>query len=143
MAEDIEQQLIRYLRAAHSMEKQAAKLLEKGAKIAGDNEIAAIYRAHLLQTHEHERYIAERLDAHGATPSKAQDVALQAGALAIGAIAHAAPDTPVKLASGPTIRTPSPWSIGSSSRRRPLPSSSLGRSPERWRSPWERRHTAR
>src|SRR5919109_3481181 len=99
MAEDIEQQLIRYLRAAHSMEKQAAKLLEKGAKIAGDNEIAAIYRAHLLQTHEHERYIAERLDAHGATPSKAQDVALQAGALAIGAIAHAAPDTPVKLAT--------------------------------------------
>jgi ferritin-like metal-binding protein YciE len=97
--EDIEQQLIRYLKSAHAMEKQATKLLEKGSRIAGDNEIAAIYRAHLLQTHEHERYIAERLEAHGAEPSKVHDVALQAGALAIGAVAHAAPDTPVKLAT--------------------------------------------
>jgi ferritin-like metal-binding protein YciE len=99
MAEDIQQHLIKYLKAAHAMEKQAEKLLEKGAKIAGDNEIGAIYRAHLLQTHEHERYVAERLEAHGAEPSKARDVAMQAGALAIGSIAQAAPDTPVKLAA--------------------------------------------
>src|ERR671927_493889 len=99
MAAQFEQRLIKYLRAAHGMEKQAEKLLEKGAKIAGDNEIAAIYRAHLLQTQEHERYIAERLEAHGAEPSKVRDAALQAGALAIGAVAHAAPDTPLKLAT--------------------------------------------
>ena len=99
MDDPIREQLIKQLRAAHSMEKQAGKLLEKGAKIAGDNEIGAIYRAHLLQTHEHERYIAERLAAHGSEPSKARDVAMKAGALAIGAVAHAAPDTPLTLAT--------------------------------------------
>jgi ferritin-like metal-binding protein YciE len=99
MADQIEQQLIKYLRAAHSMEKQAEKLLDKGSRIAGDDEIAAIYRAHLLQTKEHVRYIAERLQAHGAEPSKARDLAMEAGALAIGAVAQVAPDTPVKLAA--------------------------------------------
>lgn len=99
MSEDIHSQLIKYLKSAHGMEKQAEKLLAKGRKIAGDDEIAAIYRAHHMQTAEHVRYIAERLEAHGAEPSKTQDVAMQAGALAIGAVAHAAPDTPVKLAT--------------------------------------------
>ena len=99
MSGNIEQQLIKHLKAAHGIEKQAATLLEKGSRIAGDNEIGAIYRAHLLQTHEHERYIAERLQAHGAEPSKTRDVAMKAGALAIGAVAHAAPDTPLKLAT--------------------------------------------
>jgi ferritin-like metal-binding protein YciE len=99
MSEYIEQQLVKHLKAAHGIEKQAEKLLEKGAKIAGDEEIGAIYRAHHLQTQEHGRYIAERLAAHGAEPSTVRDVTMQAGALAIGAVAHAAPDTPLKLAT--------------------------------------------
>ena len=99
MSENIEQQLIKHLKAAHSMEKQAEKLLEKGTKIAGDNEIAAIYRAHLLQTHEHERYIAERLEALGESPGKLKDVAMKAVAFGIGAAAGALPDTPLKLAA--------------------------------------------
>jgi hypothetical protein len=52
-----------------------------------------------MQTEEHARMIAQRLTAHGHSPSKLKDLAMQAGALGIGAVAGAAPDTPMRLAS--------------------------------------------
>jgi ferritin-like metal-binding protein YciE len=99
MAENAQQELLKYLSEAHAMEKQAALLLSRGAEIVGDDEIAAIFRAHELQTEEHARYVAERLEAHGESPSKLKDVAMQAGALGLGLTAQAAPDTPVRLAT--------------------------------------------
>jgi ferritin-like metal-binding protein YciE len=99
MAESAEQQLVKYLSEAHAMEKQALALLSRGAEIIGDDEIARILRAHEMQTEEHARYIGERLEAHGASPSKLKDVAMQAGALGIGLVAQAAPDTPIRLAT--------------------------------------------
>src|SRR4051812_35147925 len=98
MATDAKKELVKGLIRAHALEKQAIRLLEAAEHIAGDNEIAAIYRAHLLQTKEHERYVAERLDALGESPSRVRDAASQAGALAIGAVVQALPDTPVRLA---------------------------------------------
>jgi ferritin-like metal-binding protein YciE len=94
----VEQELVRSLKRAHGLETQAISLLEKGSGIAGDDEIGAIYRAHLMQTKEHERYVAERLGAHGESPSKSLDVAMQASALGLGALTQVAPDTPVRLA---------------------------------------------
>lgn len=99
MSNEIEQQLVSCLSNAHALEKQAMLLLERGAAIVGDEEIARIYRAHKLQTEEHERYVSERLEAHGESPSRAKDMAAQAGALGIGALAQAVPDTPVTLAT--------------------------------------------
>ena len=99
MENGIEEQIVRYLTEAHAMEKQSIQLLEKAPDIAGDEEIAAIYRAHLLQTQEHERYVGERLAAYGSSPSTLRDTAMQAGALVIGVAARAAPDTPVRLAA--------------------------------------------
>jgi ferritin-like metal-binding protein YciE len=99
MSEDLEQQLIKSLSEAHALEKQALQLLDKGASLVGDEEIARIYRAHKLQTEEHARYVAERLEAHGASPSTVKDLAMQIGALGIGAAAGAAPDTPMRLAT--------------------------------------------
>ena len=99
MSDDVQAQLVKQLTDAHAMEKQAAQLLDKGASLIGDEEVARILRAHLLQTQEHERYIAERLQAHGESPSKLKDIAMQAGALGIGAAAGAAPDTPARLAT--------------------------------------------
>jgi ferritin-like metal-binding protein YciE len=99
MAKNLERELVKYLSEAHAMEKQALQLLDKGADMVGDEEVARIFRAHRLQTQEHERYVAERLQAHGETPSKAKDLGMQAGALGIGLIAQAAPDTPVRLAT--------------------------------------------
>jgi ferritin-like metal-binding protein YciE len=99
MGANNKEQLIKQLTEAHAMEKQAIQLLDKGADFIGDEELARIFRAHRLQTEEHARYIAERLEAHGASPSKLKDAAMQAGALGIGLVAKAAPDTPIRLAS--------------------------------------------
>jgi ferritin-like metal-binding protein YciE len=99
VSEKAEQQLIKQLIDAHALEKQAIQLLDKGATIVGDEEVARILRAHRLQTEEHERYVAERLEAHGETPSKLKDVAMEAGALGIGIAAKASPDTPLRLAT--------------------------------------------
>jgi ferritin-like metal-binding protein YciE len=99
MSNAVEDQLVKHLSEAHAMEKQALVLLERAANIVGDEEIARIYRAHGLQTKEHERYVAERLEAHGESPSKFKDVAMQASALGIGVVAQASSDTPVRLAT--------------------------------------------
>jgi ferritin-like metal-binding protein YciE len=94
----VEQELVRSLKRAHGLETQAMALLDKGGTLAGDDEIGAIYRAHLLQTKEHARFVAERLGAHGERPSRALDAAMHTGALGLGALTKAAPDTPVQLA---------------------------------------------
>lgn len=99
MAGNAQGELVKYLTQAHAMEEQSIKLLEAGQSIAGDEEIARIYRAHLMQSQEHERYISERLQAYGESPSKLQDAAMKGGALGIGGLAVASPDTPVKLAA--------------------------------------------
>jgi ferritin-like metal-binding protein YciE len=99
MSENAQEQLVKYLTEAHAMEQQALALLDKGADIVGDEEIARIFRGHRLQTQEHERYVAERLQANGETPSKVKDLAMQAGALGIGMAAFASEDTPIRLAT--------------------------------------------
>jgi ferritin-like metal-binding protein YciE len=99
MAENATAELVKYLTEAHAMEKQALTLLKAGVVMLEDEELASIYRAHELQTEEHERYVAERLQAHGESPSKLKDLAMQAGALGIGVVAQASPDTPIRLAT--------------------------------------------
>jgi ferritin-like metal-binding protein YciE len=97
MPANVEKELVKHLIEAHAMERQALQLLEKGSQIAGDEEVARIYRAHRLQTEEHRRYVEERLEAHGESPSMIKDVAMQVGAIGIGALAQASPETPVLL----------------------------------------------
>jgi ferritin-like metal-binding protein YciE len=99
MSEDPKQKLVEHLIDAHAMEEQAIQLLDAGASIIGDEEVARIFRAHRLQTEEHERYIADRLEAHGQSPSKVKDVAMQGAAFGLGVAAKAAPDTPAHLAA--------------------------------------------
>ncbi len=99
MSQELEQKLVKHLIDAHAMEKQALALLDKGADIIGDEEVARILRAHRLQTQEHERYIAERLSAHGQSPNKFKDAAMQAGALGLGIVAKTASETPIRLAT--------------------------------------------
>jgi ferritin-like metal-binding protein YciE len=98
MSNTAHQELIKHLKDAHAMERHALLLLKRGADLAGDEEIGRIYRAHAVQTEEHARYVAERLEAHGESPSSVKDAASQAGALAIGAATQAMPDTPLRLA---------------------------------------------
>ena len=99
MDTELKEQLIKGLTEAHAIEQQAIRLLEVAPRLAGDDEVARIYGAHLIQTKEHERYISERLEAYGETPSRLKDAAAQAGALGLGALVGALPDTPIRLAT--------------------------------------------
>ncbi len=65
MRNDVEAQLINGLDHAHVMEVQCLRLLRTATHVAGDEDVEALYWAHLLQSVEHERRIAQRLAAHG------------------------------------------------------------------------------
>jgi ferritin-like metal-binding protein YciE len=97
-SEDIGKDLVKYLRDAHALEAQAIQLLETGPKIAELDALAEAFREHLEQTHEHQRLIAERLEAHDSGPSRFQAGAMRASAFNLGAFFMAQPDTPAKLA---------------------------------------------
>lgn len=98
MATAAQEQLVKHLINAHAMEEQSLELLDKGASIAADEEISRIYRAHHMQTKEHVEHILKRLEAHGESPSTVKDAAMKVGALGVGGVAFASPNTPVTLA---------------------------------------------
>jgi ferritin-like metal-binding protein YciE len=95
--DDMDEQLNKYLADAHALENQAKQLLSKGPSIAGDPELATLFKQHLEETEEHERLVEERLTARGGRASFLQDAAMQLGALNWGAFFAAQPDTPGKL----------------------------------------------
>lgn len=96
--DEIDRKLRRYLADAHALEAQSIQLLEKSPDIAGDPELARIYREHLAETRDHARWVEERLEALGGEVSKIKDLALRAGALNWGLFFQAHKDTPGKLA---------------------------------------------
>ena len=91
--------VVKYLADAHAIEAQAIQLLERGTKIAGDDELAAIYREHLAETREQQRLVEARLQAVGGSPNKVKDAAMRLGALNWGVFFASHPDTPGKLAA--------------------------------------------
>jgi ferritin-like metal-binding protein YciE len=97
-AEDLEGELVRYLRDARAIESQAQQLLQASHGIAGSEELAEAFRDHRAETQEHQRLVDERLRAHDSGPARFQDSALRIGGMSIGAFFAAQPDTPLKLA---------------------------------------------
>ena len=97
--DDLNDQLVKYLADAHAIEQQAIQLLEKGPQIGGEPELERLYREHLEETREHRRLVNERLEAHGASPSRLQDAAMRMGGLNWGMFFLGQPDTPGKLAA--------------------------------------------
>jgi ferritin-like metal-binding protein YciE len=95
--EDLEARLVKYLTDAHAIESQAEQLLKRGQKIAGDEQLAALYNEHLDETRGQQVRLEERLGAHGSSPSALKDAAMRLGALNWGAFFQAQPDTPGKL----------------------------------------------
>ncbi len=66
-------------------------------RLAGAEEIAEAFKAHLPETEEHERLVSERLEARGARPSRIKDFAGTITGAGFGAFAASQPDTPGKL----------------------------------------------
>lgn len=98
-SDTIAEQLTKYLTDAHSIEEQALAQLRTAPDIAGDAELSRIFREHLEQTEHQERRVRERLEAHGAKPSKLKDVAMAAGGKGFVLFARSQTDTPGKLAA--------------------------------------------
>ncbi|HET8608092.1 MAG TPA: DUF892 family protein [Gaiellaceae bacterium] len=98
-AQDVREDLRKYLADAHAIEQQAVDLLQRGQELAGDERVAEVYEEHLAETREHAELVAERLRALGGDPSGLKDAALRLGALEWGAFFQGHPDTPGKLAA--------------------------------------------
>jgi ferritin-like metal-binding protein YciE len=96
--DDLTDQIRKYLADAHAIEMQAIQLLERASTIAEPEALARLYEEHLIETHDHERRINERLEAIGGSTSNLKDAALRLGALNWGMFFQAQPDTPAKLA---------------------------------------------
>jgi ferritin-like metal-binding protein YciE len=98
-ADDIREELVKYLADAHAIEAQAIQMLEAAPKIVGNvPELEKLFADHLAETRAQQEVIKARLDAHDASPNKLQDAAMRLGALNLGGFFKAQPDTPAKLA---------------------------------------------
>jgi ferritin-like metal-binding protein YciE len=97
MPDSVEEQLVKHLTDVHSIEEQALRQMESAPKIAGDPELARIFSEHLVETDDQERRVRQRLEAHGAEPSKLKDAVARAGGAGMILFARSQPDTPGKL----------------------------------------------
>ena len=97
-ADDMDEQLVKYLSDAHALEAQSLQLMESGPKIVAEGELAKLFSEHAAETRAQQSAIEARLTAHSSAPNKLQDTALRLGALNWGAFFGSQPDTPAKLA---------------------------------------------
>jgi ferritin-like metal-binding protein YciE len=98
MAEDgLEEQLVKYLADAHSIEEQALPQLRAAPQIAGDESLAEAFREHERETEEQQRLVRERLEAHDGSPTKLKDTIMKLGGAGFVLFAKSQPDTPGKL----------------------------------------------
>src|SRR5215208_4320110 len=93
----IGEQLTRYLTDAHAIEMQALAQLRTAPDIAGDPELSALYREHLVETEGHERRTRNALAARGVRPSRSKDAVMALGGKGFILFARLQPDTPGKL----------------------------------------------
>jgi ferritin-like metal-binding protein YciE len=91
------EQLTKYLEDAHSIEVQALAQLRKAPDIAGDPELSAIYREHLVETEGHERSTRSALADRDAKPARTKDAVMAIGGKGFVLFARLQPDTPGKL----------------------------------------------
>ena len=97
-AEATRDEIVKYLRDAHSLEAQAIQMLEAGPRIAEFDQLARLFEEHLAETRKHQELIEGRLEALDSRPSRFQSGAMRLGALNLGGFFKAQPDSPVKIA---------------------------------------------
>src|SRR3954451_20322145 len=100
MAENsLHEQLHKYLTDCHAIEVQALAQMKRAPKIAGNDQLAAMYEEHERETAEHKRLIEERLEAHGESPNKLKDVVADVSGIGMYLFAKFNQDSPGKLAA--------------------------------------------
>src|SRR3954451_5125939 len=98
-ADNLQEQLIKYLADAHSIEEQALQQMKKAPKLANAPGLSAAFGEHLAETERHEALTRERLEQLGASPSKFKDLVMKAGGEGFVWFARSQPDTTGKLAA--------------------------------------------
>jgi ferritin-like metal-binding protein YciE len=93
----LETQLDKYLSDALAIEKQALVQMKMAPGIAGDPALAQLFEEHRAETEQHERLIAERLEAHGGKASRLKNLIMEAGGVGFALFAKLQPDSPGKL----------------------------------------------
>src|SRR3954464_1991684 len=95
----LHEQLPKHPTDIHSIEVQALAQMRNAPELAGDPQLADIFREHERETEEHKRLIEARLEAHGESPNKLKDVAGNVTGWGMVLFAKFNPDTPGKLAA--------------------------------------------
>jgi ferritin-like metal-binding protein YciE len=95
--DSLDEQLNKYLSDAHAIEEQALAQMRTAPDIAGDPDLATVFREHLKETERHERLTRERLEARGGTPSRFKKLVMEIGGKGFILFARSQPDTPGKL----------------------------------------------
>jgi ferritin-like metal-binding protein YciE len=93
----IDEQLVKYLTDAHSIEVQALAQMRSAPDMAGAPQLAEAFRVHLVETERHEQLVRERLEAHGAEPNRLKDILMGIGGKGFVLFARTQPDTTGKL----------------------------------------------
>lgn len=92
-----EEQLVKYLTDAHSIELQAREQMRHAPEIAGDDALKEAFEKHLVETDDHEHKVENRLKQLGKDTSTLKDLAGAAGAWPMLAFAASQPDSTGKL----------------------------------------------
>src|SRR3954462_986085 len=98
-ADTLEEQLVKYLTDAHSIEEQALAQMRSAPGLASDPGLAEAFRAHEAETERHEQLVRSRLSAHDASPSRLKDAVMAVGGKGFVLFARSQPDTDGKLAT--------------------------------------------
>ncbi len=78
----LEEQLIKHIDEAHGLEQNVLRMLDGMISTTDDPEILDALEYHKVQTQKHADRMAERLEAHDATPSAVKQIGGVLGALA-------------------------------------------------------------
>jgi ferritin-like metal-binding protein YciE len=98
-ADTLEEQLVKYLTDAHSIEVQALAQMRSAPGLASDPGLARAFEEHEKETERHEQLVRDRLSAHGASPSRLKDAVMAVGGKGFVLFARSQPDTDGKLAT--------------------------------------------
>src|SRR3954463_11883063 len=98
-ADTLEEQLVKYLTDAHSIEVQALAQMRSAPGLGSFPGLAAAFKEHEAETERHERLVRSRLEAHGASPSRLKDLVMGVGGKGFVLFARSQPDTDGKLAT--------------------------------------------
>jgi ferritin-like metal-binding protein YciE len=98
MAQEIEQQLLSYLKDAHALEQMSLQMTQAAAKATDDPQLRELFEHHHEETEEHERLVRERIEAHGESTSKIKDIGGRLAAMAKGMESTLPSDAPGRLA---------------------------------------------